>query len=140
MTDSLRRLISRRFSIWQKVLALAPVLLLAVSLPGQVLLRCQMDGLLRSSCCCPPEQGTPSSIPLLKAQGCCDQELTVNEPPVAESGRSSVTDLLAIAILAVDAPITLAAADAGRMPLVPRSHGPPRAGPSIVLLKHSFLI
>ena len=132
-------MISRRLSAWQKVVALAPLLLLAVSRPGQVLLRCQ-DGILRSSCCCPPEKGAPSSTPVLTTQDCCDREVTVNEPARAEPSRKLATDLVAAAILCLPAPIALVAGVVGRAPPGLYSHGPPRGGPSIVLLKHSFLI
>lgn len=133
-------MVSGRLSVWQKVVAFAPLLLLAVSVPGQVLLRCQMDGLVRSSCCCPPDKGPPSSIPVLKTQGCCDREVTVNEPAAAERGRLSAADFVAAAILSLSDPTALVADDSGRATSRSSSHGPPREGPSIVLLKQSFLI
>lgn len=134
--------ISRRLSVWQKVVALAPLLLLAVSLPGQVLLRCQMDGNLRSSCCCPSEKGNSSPVPVLKSQDCCQQEVSVNEPAAAEAGRATGADFVAIAMLPPLAPVTLAidADDAGGAGPMPYLHGPPTNRPSIVLLKQAFLI
>jgi hypothetical protein len=125
--------------VWLKVVvvALAP-LLVAMSAPGQVFLRCQMDGILRHSCC-PPDQATLTSMPALQTQSCCDREVA-DETAAAEPGRTAVTDFVATTVLSLSTPISLAAADVVRAPPVQDSHGPPRDGPSIVLLKRAFLI
>ena len=60
-------MVSRRLPAWQKVVAFAPLLLLLVSLPSEMLTRCRMDGLLRAACCCPAQEEAPSSVPVLKA-------------------------------------------------------------------------
>lgn len=132
-------MIGRRFSAWQRLVAVAPLLLLAVWLPGEILVRCQMDGVLRSSCCCPAEEEAPSSQPALKSRGCCDREITVNEPTAGEVLRQSAAELVSGA-LALTAPLALAMDDSDRAIPAPRSQGPPRDGPSIVLLKHAYLI
>ena len=73
-------MISRRVSLWQKAVAFAPALLLVVYLPGETLLRCQIDGMLRAACCCPQEAETQSAGPVVKAADCCNTEVTQNTP------------------------------------------------------------
>ena len=71
-------MISRRFSLGQKLAALAPLLLLVVALPSQMILKCRMDGSVRAACCCPDldgeDQGAPTP-PTVKAQSCCDPQM-----------------------------------------------------------------
>jgi len=141
MTDSLRRVISRRFSFWQKLVAMAPLLLVAVYLPGEIMLRCRMDGLLRPACCCPPDAAAPNSGPVVKAQDCCDREATGAARPVVTAARVSQTDVVAAVGAAL--PLNSIAVDFVQ-PRGPdgawQAHGPPREGPPLVLLKHAFLI
>jgi hypothetical protein len=135
---------TRRFT-WQKVLALAPVLMLLASLPGQVLLRCRTDGLLRSSCCCPDASDAADDVtreaagPTLAAPSCCDRETTSPALPVVEQQPPAHGDAGPIAILLPrsGAGLDPAAKDSRR---AIRAHGPPREGPRIVLLKQAFLI
>jgi hypothetical protein len=131
--------ISRRFSVWQKVVALAPLLLLAVYLPGQMMLRCRIDGHLRPACCCPPDEATQDTGPVVKAQDCCDRELTANLRPVVEADQQ-VADLLVAPVSFLALPISAPFAEPDRSNLTWQAHGPPREGPPIVLLKHAFLI
>ena len=43
-----------------------------------------IDGLLRATCCCPHENESESATPALKAQDCCQREVTDGKPvPVA---------------------------------------------------------
>jgi hypothetical protein len=134
-------LTSRRFSLWQKVTALAPVLLLLVYLPGETMLRCRMDGLLRSTCCCPDEKQDQDSGPAFKAQNCCDQEITGSERPVVEAARRSAPDVpLAVAIALPVSTASLDLATPDRPVRTWQAQGPPRNGPPLVLLKHAFLI
>jgi hypothetical protein len=133
--------ISRRFALWHKVVALAPLLLLAVYLPGEMMLRCRIDGLLRPACCCPPGETAQDAGPTVEAQDCCDREITGTARPVVEAARRAEPGLLpAFALLPA---VTAAAADlpAGNrhVPTAQRS-GPAREGPPLVLLKHAFLI
>jgi len=132
---------SRRFDLWQKAVALAPVLLLLVYLPGQTMLRCRIDGLLRSTCCCSHEDEKQSSGPVVKAQDCCDPEVSEGVRPTAEAAHPTTHDLASIATAAVPvasiALVTAPIADLGR---AAQRHGPAREGPPIVLLKQSFLI
>jgi len=141
MADSLRCLSSRRFSIWQKVVALAPLLLVAVYLPAQMMLRCRIDGRLRPACCCLDENEDRDSGPVVKAQDCCDQEITGSERPVVEAANSASLDShwATVAAVPVSAPsIDLAAPD--RSARTWEAQGPPCDGPPLVLLKHAFLI
>jgi hypothetical protein len=141
MTDSLRGMISRRFSPWQKAVALAPALLLLVYLPAQMMLRCRIDGLLREACCCSHEAEHESSGPVFKAQDCCDPQVPQHQRPKAEAASSQTHDLAAVAVVAV-----LASAVPSDPPALDRfdraalRHDPAREGPRIVLLKQAFLI
>ena len=141
MTDSLRRLISRRFSNWQKAVALAPVFLLLVYLPGEMMLRCRIDGMLRPACCCSHDKQDQESGPALKAQDCCDQEMTGGQRPVVDAARKPGLDVplaVAIALPISTLSVDLAAPD---QPIRSwQAQGPPRDGPPLVLLKHAFLI
>lgn len=132
---------SRRFSIWQKMVAFAPLLLLVMSLPGQSLLRCRIDGLLRSSCCCPAADEPVNSVPVVKAQDCCDREAAANERPVVEPARTSAANTTGAVSAGVSVPfVGLAFADPNRSERVWQAQAPPRRGLSIVLLKQAFLI
>jgi hypothetical protein len=132
---------SRRFSAWQKVVALAPLLLLAVYLPGQMMLRCRIDGLLRSACCCLQKAATQNVGPVLKAQDCCAREMSASERPVVEAAQPSTVDLTkALAAALPTAPLSLVLAESLQSEWVWQAHGPPHERPPLVLLKHAFLI
>jgi hypothetical protein len=136
-------MISRRFTAWQKVVALAPLLLLAVYLPGQMMLRCRFDGLLRAACCCPRQREAQDTGPVIKAQDCCEQQVTASQRPVVVPARLSGGDrdmasAVSLAVPVVSVGPSLVAPDrSGRFG---RAHGRPWDGPPIVLLKHAFLI
>jgi len=131
---------SRRYAIWQKVAALAPVALLLVSLPSQLLLRCRIDGSLREACCCPADERQEIPGPVANAQDCCDREVTASGRPPFEAARGTEPDVVpavsAVAPFAFATPST----PAPRIDRAWFSHGPPREGPTVVLLKHAFLI
>lgn len=138
-----RRVISRRFTLWQKLVAFAPALLLLVSLPAEAMLRCRIDGLLRPTCCCPHEDESESAnaTPALKAQDCCQREVTDSKPvPVASAQPETreVSHLIAVALAAPSVPVLAPPAD--RPGWVAQRYGPAREGPPLVLLKHAFLI
>src|SRR5262245_19447922 len=91
MADSYGDVISRRFTRWQHAAALAPAFLLLVYLPAQVMLRCRIDGLLRSECCCPQPTEEKTSGPAFEAQDCCAREMVSDgQRPEADVARSSV--------------------------------------------------
>jgi hypothetical protein len=132
---------SRRFDLWHKAVALAPVLLLLVYVPGETLLRCRIDGLLRSTCCCSHEDEKPSSGPIVKAQDCCDPEVSASERPTAEAAPPTTHELAALVAAALPvASIGFVAAPTEQLGRAAQRHGPVREGPALVLLKHSFLI
>jgi hypothetical protein len=133
---------SRRFAAWQKVVAFAPLLLLVVYLPGQMMLRCRMDGVLRPACCCPEKAATQNAGPVLKAQDCCDREMGAGDRPVVEAAQLSAVDLTTWAPSAAlpTAPPCLLLAESLGSERTCQAHGPPREGPPLVLLKHAFLI
>jgi len=141
MADSVRRMVSRRFSAWQKVVALAPLLLLAVYLPGQMMLRCRIDGLLRPACCCPREAATQDVGPVLKAQDCCDREMSASDRPVIEAAQLFAVELTWAPSAALPtASLSVVLAGSLRSERAWQAHGPPSEGPPLVLLKHAFLI
>ena len=104
IADPLGRVISRRFTIWQKAVALAPVLLLLVYLPGEMMLRCSMDGLLRPTCCCPQKAEAETAGPVVKAADCCDPVVAQDTRPAAEAARAATRDLVPVATTAIVAP------------------------------------
>lgn len=143
MADALRCVFSGRFKIWQKLTALVPVLLLLVAAPGQELLRCSMDGLLRTSCCCPAAKETKDDgvTAVLKTQGCCDRAVVVGDHPPAESTSRTIHDTLDwVSFEVLASPLAFVLDDRGRDRLVRHSNGPPPNGPSVLLLKSAFLI
>jgi hypothetical protein len=141
MTDSIQSVNSRRFSPWQKAVALAPALLLLVYLPAQMMLRCGIDGLLRATCCCSHEGEHESSGPVVKAQDCCDQEVAQNQRPKAEAASSPTRDIAAIAAVAIlTTSVPFVELPTERFDRAAQRHGPAREGPRIVLLKQAFLI
>ena len=141
MADSLGALISRRFSRWQQAVAFAPVLLLLVYLPGEAMLRCRMDGLLRPACCCPQKAEAETSGPVVKAADCCDPVAAQTARPAAEAARPATRDLVQVATTAIVAPsLPSLASPIGPLDRAGQRHGPVREGPPLVLLKHAFLI
>jgi hypothetical protein len=137
----LRGVIPRRFSAWQKLVALAPLLLVAVYLPGEMMLRCRIDGLLRPACCCPQESERQDSGPIVQAQDCCDRELAQNERPVVDTMRVAGRELVATAAIApVAIPVSVILAPTCHADWATQRYGPAREGPPIVLVKHAFLI
>jgi hypothetical protein len=123
------------------VVAFAPLLLLAVYLPGEMMLRCRIDGLLRPACCC-PHQAEPAqeSGPVVKAQDCCAREMSTNDRPVVELDQRAAGPVLSPPSLLAVLPSTSPLAEPARSALTWQAHGPPGEGPPIVLLKHAFLI
>lgn len=139
MADSLGRMGSKRFSAWQKLVALAPLLLLMVSLPSQMMLKCRIDGSVRVACCCPDEaESDVSATPTVKAQSCCDQEIATSEARIMEPTPSAHVD--GVIPTPVRATFVFVAPEPLAVPRAFQQGGPAREGPPIVLLKQSFLI
>jgi len=131
----------RRFTVWQKLVALAPLLVVAVYLPGEMMLRCRIDGLLRPACCCPHADQAQDSGPVVKAQDCCDRELTTSERPVVEAARRADPGSMAAPSSAIVVASPVAdGSPTRRFDGFAQRYGPPRGGPPIVLAKHAFLI
>jgi len=136
--------ISRRFSRWQQAAALTPAFLLLVYLPAQVMLRCRIDGLLRSECCCPQPTEEHSSGPAFEAQDCCAREMVSDgQRPEADVARSATRIAPDVALgffvaPAVSVPAPVHVND--RFARAAQRYGPAREGPPLVLLKHAFLI
>jgi hypothetical protein len=132
---------SRRFDLWQKAAALAPVLLLLVYLPGPMMLRCRVDGMLRPACCCPQESERQDSGPAVKAQDCCDREVAQSQQPAAEAARPADGDRdVRATISSWPAAVPLVTQATERFDWAWQRHGPERECAPIVLLKHAFLI
>jgi hypothetical protein len=131
---------SGRYTVLRRVAALVPIAVLLAYLPAEGYLRCRMDGSVRAVCCCATGEAPASPGPVARAQDCCDRETTVSVRPTMEAPRSSAAELVcsppplepsALAALALPVP----GWDRAR-----QSHGPPHWGPSVVVLKHAFLI
>jgi hypothetical protein len=133
---------ARRASTWQRIAALAPLLMLVVSLPSQAWFRCRFTGVVRSDCCCPvaKQNKPPNSFPEVSAQDCCDREVLKQQRPVA-AAQAPAKELgwVGVPVSAV-VPVLLAMPEPPRVEPAWQSHGPPREGPPLVLLKHAFLI
>jgi len=126
-------------SVVKKIIAVAPLLMMIVSLPDQLMLRCRMDGTLRPACCCPDDDATaPPAGPSARQADCCDPELSATIRAPAE--QTGTTDPVgprwstSLATLASDAPVLRP------FDVAPGRPDPARARPPIVLLKHAFLI
>jgi len=137
--------ISRRFSPWQKLVALAPLLLVAVYLPGEMMVRCRFDGLLRPARCCPQaseESGDAQDLaPVVKAQDCCHSELSASERPVVEATQRTDPGSVTWAWAATPAAAPVSDASPPRPGAwAAQRYGPVRVAPPIVLAKHAFLI
>ena len=127
-----------RRSAWQRLVALAPLLLLVVSLPSQLMLRCRIDGQLRASCCCPDEgERDVSTTPTVRPQSCCDQETTAHEARLMELAPSPYSNVV---LPSARATSPFAAPESLALPRAFQHGGPAREGPPLVLLKQSFLI
>jgi hypothetical protein len=123
----------------QKLVALAPLLLLVVSLPSQMMLRCRTDGTLRAACCCPDEAARDlPAAPTVEAQSCCVQEIATSEARIMEPAPSAHPDVVISAPLS--ATFASSAPKAGAVSRAFEQGGPAREGPPLILLKQSFLI
>jgi hypothetical protein len=135
------QVMSRRFATWQKMVALAPLLLVAVCLPGRLMARCHVDGLLHPAPCCSHEEEPGDAGPAFEARDCCDREITLSQRPVFEAVRASDSERIAIAALAPWTSSTaVVASPAIQVSRALLRYGPARQGPPIVLAKHAFLI
>ena len=131
----------RPFSPWHRAVALAPLLLLALWGPGEVLLRCRIDGLLRPACCCPTDDAPPSPGPTMQASDCCDRQLTDNERAPFETPRAAGPDVARLAVVVAAPPGAPAAPSFDDRLRRPRQRpGPARGGPATLLQKSAFLI
>jgi hypothetical protein len=127
----------RRLTPWHRLLAVAPVLLIMASMPGQVLLRCRMDGQLRTACCCPPvDAESAPSVPVMAAADCCARETATHQrPAVTLAPADAVLPAPALDVVLL-APPPIARALAHDL----RQVQPARAGPPLLLQKQAFLI
>lgn len=129
----------RPYKLLQKLAALVPIALLLVYLPAEQYLRCRIDGSVRAACCCAEAQAPANQGPIARAQDCCDRQTTAGARPVVEAPGATQT-------IPAGPPVPATAALAILAPPAPRwarafaSHGPPRGGPPVILLKQAFLI
>ena len=135
-------MIARRSSPWQQLVALAPLLLVALHFPGGMMMRCRVDGVLRPASCCPDLTQPREAGPAVKGQACCDPELAERRAPPYEVVRA--TDDEQATSLAASRPCSggvgaVVASAAARL-RSSRWQDSSREGPSIVLRKHAFLI
>jgi hypothetical protein len=144
MAEALGVVISRRRAFWRKLAALVPLVLLALAVPGQAWTRCRITGQALESCCCPgdDEADAPSPAAALRTEDCCERIAPPDAPPAAELQRAGAADPVAPAARAVAAFEAIAPllAEPGLVSWGWQRHGPPRGGPSLVVLKRAFLI
>jgi hypothetical protein len=136
--------ISRRFSAWQKAVALAPVLLLMAYLPAEAMLRCRIDGVLRSACCCPAKKEAPSPHAAFRAADCCERAVVAVDQRPAMEVQAPAAQAVDHGFAAAVGPVVELTLPALTPPVpigwAAERYGPAREGPSVVLLKHAFLI
>lgn len=134
-------------SFWRRyartrALALVPFLLFVVSLPSPMLMRCRVDGQLRTGCCCPAERTGEESRaprPAVSDPLCCHGEVSSHALPAVavRPTTDSPAPVVGLVLRAFALPVEHEVA-AG----IAASHRsrPPREGPRIIVLKQSFLI
>lgn len=134
MTKRLNRILSAA--------ALLPVLLFALAGTSFASWRCQSDGVVRASCCCPKSaaESTASPVPALVSASCCDVQRFEWEKAPSDLGRGQ-SEVLVSAVVAqpvglqprIDFPT------AARPAFLVPPEWPP-GGRSLVVAKHAFLI
>jgi hypothetical protein len=109
------------------------VLGLAVTVTAGTTFRCRFDGTVRAACCCSPPANQP--VQQVSAACCCDVQSIASVLPEStiDGGPQLVTlpPVLIVVVAAVPAPIDVLASDVDPVG---------RAGPSLLLVKHSRLI
>jgi hypothetical protein len=122
---------------WLALLALP--LVLGGALPAQALLRCALDGNVRTHCCCPPPAQSEDARMAAADACCCSVTRNDAAPQPISAARTAAAD--ASAATAAFVPTTLPAPRSARHGVRPaRSSTQPALGPPIVLLKQSLLI
>jgi hypothetical protein len=129
-------------TLWQKLAALVPLLLLLVVSPTQVLLRCRGDGQLRVVCCCPssaPDAAEMQGSTLSRAC-CCDKELVGGLLPASDQRRVGSEPHTPPVFVALTSFFPAGPAQREVRPPCPERVRPAREGPSLLVLKQAFLI
>jgi hypothetical protein len=125
-----------------RALALAPFVLFVVSLPSQMLMRCRLDGQLRTACCCPASRtGEESKArgPVLSDPRCCHGEGSRHASRAIAVRPATDSNVPAGAVVIRSYVARAEHEGATWIPGSQRSR-PPREGPRIIVLKQSFLI
>ena len=134
MSRSVRRIVSAAVVL--------PVLLFAVAASSFALWRCRMDGIARTSCCCPQDKAAkaPAVATVSGVLACCEIEQRVLDKAPSEIGRTSVASLIA-AVVAL--PVAIARAGLPAPPVeawaFPREDDS-GSGRAVVLAKRALLI
>lgn len=115
--------------------SIIPLLLVAGVANAAALYRCRMDGTVRRSCCCPPDEDQVQG-PTMSQQNCCDVQMVPGrQAPASTEARSTVAAPVVFAILhSIDvAPPTVG----HRFAATERPRG---LGPPLIAVKSSRLI
>ena len=104
------------------------LLALAVFLPSlasaRTMFRCDVDLIVRESCCCPPKKAKPPSVPTMQRECCKLEKHSAAALPTATAVRAETVASPATTVIAI--------ADAPALPrdvttvVVPRAQAPPR--------------
>lgn len=122
----------------RRLALLAVPLLVLTGAPAHALLRCAVDGGVRTHCCCP--ERAPQQAPSLEAHDACCCTVAGDQSQPLPKGTPSTTagsQSLPIAFVAIALPAPRAALH-GVPPAVNAAE--PALGPPLVLLKSSLLI
>jgi hypothetical protein len=130
---------SGRFTLLQKLAALAPVALLLACLPSETYLRCRIDGSVRTACCCGEGLAPANPGPVARAQDCCDREAAATAAPLVEAPVRVADGAVFVPVLG-PAALAVVAPDLSRWDRPQQSQAPPRGGPPLLLVKQAFLI
>lgn len=125
-----------------RALAVVPFVLFVVALPSQMLMRCRLDGQLRTACCCPADRMSEESKapgPAVSDPLCCHREVSSREVPAVALRPTTDSIVPAVVVFLRSYAASVEHEIAAWIPGSQRGR-PPREGPRIIVLKQSFLI
>lgn len=128
----------RRLKRWLCAAALVPLLVIAVSAPLWAM-HCRMMGTVGEACCCPESESTTSaSTPTVSGETCCELAKYEGGAPASERPSPGARVLPPPATVLAE-PWDVALRPRAEIRVARERAGPP-PGPSLLLVKRSFLI
>jgi hypothetical protein len=115
---------------------LVSVLLVGAVAHAATLYRCRMDGVVRTSCCCPPDDAADQAQSVKDASCCTVEHVKPVQAPTTTSPRKDEALSLAVTL---SSPL-VAIAPTPRIILLAPTEARSRVGPPILEIKNSRLI